>query len=259
MDKKKRDCPHADDDGEADGGTPPEKCKKFRPEESEKHETITENESNKRKEGTKLRKMDPTGCNDPAVQPVDIETALHRLFQQDGAKEILSDDTTVMFRAGHAGDAPAIESCYREATKATHLSANEKTETESSDDDKKRERKNSEQEPSSSLELWLSEAMGDEDTPPSVYSILADVSSSSISDVKPTKRLGAVALFSLAWKDNQRMLRMEWCHVDKSLPEAQVLERRMWLRLSALSLMTGACLSVSDDVQIDIVESTKDE
>jgi hypothetical protein len=189
--RKKRECPHAGQ--ESSGDTPvPEKCKKFR---------RVKNSRN------------------AEVECMDIETAMHRILHPE--REPLSNDMYVTFRAGHAGDAPAIETLYHgggnaDTTKEQHM-----------------------EESASSLELWLSEGMGDEDAPPTVFSILAEISSENQSR---SSHLAAVALFTVAWEANQRMLRVEWCHVDKS-----VLARRMWLRLSALALMTGACLCITED------------
>jgi hypothetical protein len=185
--RKKREFPHACQE------TAPaaEKCKKFR----------------------RVKNPRNSEC-------MDIETAMHRILSPE--RELLSNETYVTFRAGHAGDAPAIEALYRGGANADNTQEQPKKES------------------ASSLELWLSEGMGDEDTPPSVFSILAEISS----EEQPTtsSHLAAVALFTVAWEANQRMLRVEWCHVD--LP---VLARRMWLRLSALALMTGACLCITQD------------
>ena len=254
--RKKRDCPHSDQSEDHGGTSPADNCsKKLRPEQQgELRQVPAKSEDKQDVFTTKLKNSGECECG-ATVRHMDIETSLHRLFQQDVTEERLSEHTSVLFRVGHAGDAPAIESCYREAQIANRVEV--KVQAEPGDKSKSSERKNSEQEASSSsLEHWLSEAIGDEDTPPSVFSILADTASSSKEEDMPRKRLGAVALFTLAWKDSQRMLRLEWFHVDKSLPETRVLKRRMWLRLSALALMTGACLNVTDDLRIDIVEAT---
>jgi len=241
--RKKRECPHGAEHGrEDDTGSSPDNCKKLRAQEDVEKKCADDCKIESKKHG--VRKPVKRSGGDF----IDIESALHRLFDQEGTKERLSNQTAVTFRAGHAGDAPAIASCFKHAKEASRKKS----------DDKTRRKKCDQQESSSpSLELSLSEAMGDEDTPPSIFSILADISPSSKEEdgvSRPTKRLGAVALFNLTWKENQRMLRMEWLHVNKSLPEAQVLERRIWLRLSSLALMTGACLCVPANVQIDNVE-----
>jgi hypothetical protein len=154
------------------------------------------------------------------------------------------------------------------------------------------------------LELWLADGMGDEDTPPSVFCLLAYLSSDDTDTTSPAsqttnpgpaaaaapqtikvstlppaigtsshhspQQLGAVAFLTVAWTadddkvgggvsgevgwygvgggaDGGRMLRVEWFHVNHLLrlesPEvASVLERRMWLRLSILSRLTGCQL-----------------
>ena len=240
--RKKRDYPHAED--EHTGTCAAEKSKKFRPEEDdEEEETVADNGDNKQeRDPSSETGLEVGSTTEPII--FDIETGLDRILQREhNAQEFLSDQTHVTFRAGHSGDASAIESWYRKDQDAEQDAA--ATEQEKLSKEKRAAR---EDEPSSSLELWLSEGMGDEDThPPSVFSILAEVS--SVKGGQPS-RLGAAALFTLAWGANQRVLRIEWCHVDRSLPEAQVLARRMWLRLSALALMTGCCLWASEDSPI---------
>jgi hypothetical protein len=155
------------------------------------------------------------------------------------------------------------------------------------------------------LELWLADGLGDEDTPPSVFCLLAYVSSDDTDTTSPASQttgpgpeaattpqtlevstlpaasgtsshhsppqLGAVAVLTVAWAAHDdkvgggvsgevgcsggggggayggRMLRVEWFQVNHLLrlesPEvASVLQRRMWLRLSILSRLTGCQL-----------------
>mgnify|MGYP006210227951 FL=1 len=57
-------------------------------------------------------------------------------------------------------------------------------------------------------------------------------------------QLGGIALVTLAWENSQRLLRVEWFHVDPTMADGEVLGRRLWLRLSALALMTACQLMV---------------
>lgn len=198
--RKKREFPHA---GRETASPAPEKCKKLR-----------------------------RAKNPRSSECMDIETAMHRILSPE--RELLSNETYVTFRAGHAGDAHAIEALYRRGANVDNT------------------KEQPEEESASSLELWLSEGMGDEDTPPSVFSMLAEISSEK--QPPTSSHLAAVALFTLAWDVNRRMLQVEWCHVD--LP---VLARRMWLRLSALALMTGACLCITQDCSDFGIASDKSE
>lgn len=109
-----------------------------------------------------------------------------------------------------------------------------------------------EQEAASSLELWLAEGLGNEDMPPSLFALLAHVNYDKQQDDKvedegdeagnttaKASRLAAVALLTVAWENSSRVLRVEWLQVDYELDNATLVERRMWLRLAALSLMTA--------------------
>lgn len=242
----KRDCPHDDDNSRREqeqGGSPGEHCKKLR--ESNHEDNINKGNQSSPQDPRPQRNIDShrVSQNDSITQPVDIETALARVFQNKGSDERLSDKTSVTFRVGHAGDASAIAACYaREGNKAVV------EQPEANGRAKAPRNGESSSSPSSSLELWLSEAMGDEDKPPSVFFVLADVSYAS-SDAgegkaKPTASevLGAVALLTMGWINQERVLQLDWLHLHRSLPgqEAKVLTRRLWLRLSVLALMIGA-------------------
>eukprot|EP00980_Cylindrotheca_fusiformis_P007075 scaffold1482_cov120-Cylindrotheca_fusiformis.AAC.17 len=193
----------------------------------------------------------------------DMESALLYLVQVEGDfKEYLSHDqsTWVTFRAGHAGDASAIASWYRRDKQL----AEEKDEEENPELDKQPVRaRNAEEAPSSMLEVWLADGMGDEGNPPSCFSLIADVhkvSEPTESDTKespkpspvakPTKTMGAAALLTIAFVNNERVLRVEWMrmHTDLAPEVATILQQRMWLRLSTLSVMT-ACQLVEVDLQ----------
>jgi hypothetical protein len=100
-----------------------------------------------------------------------------------------------------------------------------------------------------SLEIRLAEGLGDEDTPPCIFALLAEVESFKEPDVR---HLGAASLLSIAWQDGVKVLQVEWLYVSAFPTEggdvdgshfptsiSDLLERRMWLRLSALVMMTG--------------------
>jgi hypothetical protein len=202
-----------------------------------------------------------SSSNNEGKKVWDLENALLYLVQVDvdaSCKEFLSKNgessTWVTFRVGHAGDASTIANLYRQSKRRnlqdenpeleirpTHIEGGEEESPTSS---------------SSMLEVWLADGMGDEDTPPSMYSLMAHVhtasnpSSSSESPKVVTTSLGAISLLTLAWADEERILRVEWMHVDPSLPPevSSTLEQRLWLRLSSLALMT-ACQVLTVDEQ----------
>jgi hypothetical protein len=201
-----------------------------------------------------------SSSNNECKKVWDLESALLYLVQVDAScKEFLSktdgsSTSWVTFRVGHAGDASTIANLYRQSKRRnlqdenpeleirpTHIEGGEEESPTSS---------------SSMLEIWLADGMGDEDTPPSMYSLMAHVhttsnpTSSSESPKVVTTSLGAISLLTLAWADEERILRVEWMHVDPSLPQevSSTLEQRLWLRLSSLALMT-ACQVLTVDKQ----------
>ena len=107
-----------------------------------------------------------------------------------------------------------------------------------------------EQEAASSLELWLADGLGDEDIPPSLFALLAHVNYDKDEDEAGSNtkasELAAVALLTVSWEHGCRVLRVEWLQVDSDLDNARLVERRMWLRLSALSLMTACEMHIVD-------------
>jgi hypothetical protein len=156
----------------------------------------------------------------------DLESALHHVVSMgDGCKEFLSDDAWVIFRVGHVGDASALEKCYRKSRKDGD---NELSVTPEQ------------------MEVRLADGLGDEDNPPSIFALIAEVKSKS-EDV--SRDLAAAALFG--GDDNSEVVRVEWIHVNGSLPPAiaSILERRLWLRLSALSLLLSYDIIVEQDTR----------
>ncbi len=188
----------------------------------------------------------------------DIESALLYLVQIDGdEKEYLSkhDDERpqwVNFRVGHAGDASTIATWYRQAITPQDNSEVEivkpvDTVTEISEDDTT----------SSMLEVWLADGLGDEDTPPAVHALIARVHRQG--DENTISTLGAVALFTLDWENEERVLQVQWMHIDPSLVcnIANTLQQRMWLRISALAQMT-ACSVITVDGNSILPSEAKD-
>jgi hypothetical protein len=173
----------------------------------------------------------------------DLEGAFHyviRMGDCDGSdKEFLTEDQSkwVTFRAGHTGDVSSLASFYRESIVdpncTTDKGADHEKKVSSVPDD-------------TPLEVWLADGLGGEDAPPSFFALLADVYSVNTPKVS---RLGAAAILTLAWEDSSRVLRVEWLHVlDNEMEFANLLERRLWLRLSTLSLLSSCeLLVVSQD------------
>lgn len=168
-----------------------------------------------------------TNDDNDATEGWDLETALHQIVvtnddASSNEKEMISSDRWITFRVGHAGDASAIASLYRKATTTN----TEKPKTEDAD----------------ALELRLASGMGDEDTPPALFALLVDVwrdDDETTTSVETTNcQLGGVALLTLGWAFQKRILRLEWFHVENSLQQFDLVKRRLWFRLSALALVT---------------------
>ena len=214
--------------GDSSGGE--EKPKKIRPEaklasswESLDHSTHKANTA------TTVGK----GTTQDATSGWDLETALHRIFTcaDTTEKEFLSEDKWLTFRIGHAGDASTIASLYR---KTSPVSESELSKDDGKNDEKDEKIKSCDD--ADALELRIATGMGDEDMPPAVFAILAEVVTN---DDIPTVQLGAVALLTLDWDLGQRLLRIEWFYVDETLTEYDLVKRRLWFRLSALALVTA--------------------
>lgn len=169
------------------------------------------------------------------VLPRDLEGALHYVIRMgDHDKEFLTEDKSkwVTFRAGHTGDVSSLASFYRESIVDPKCTPDKGTD---------HEKKVSSVPDDTPLEVWLADGLGGEDAPPSFFALLADISSL---DTPKVSRLGAAAILTLAWEDSSRVLRVEWMHVDNEMEFANLLERRLWLRLSALSLLSSCELLV---------------
>ena len=190
----------------------------------------------------------PDRTNSVVTKIWDLESALLYLVQIDGEeKEYLSKNEEetpllwVTFRVGHAGDASTIATWYRQATRPldhaeVDIGKSAEPTTDPSDDDSR----------TSMLEVWLAEGLGDEDTPPAVHALIGYVNQEGTE--KTITTFGSVALLTLDWKDSERVLQIQWMHINPSLEYniAKTLEQKMWLRISTLAQMT-ACHAVTVD------------
>jgi hypothetical protein len=220
------------------------------------------------------RAMETSSNSSSTTKVWDLESALLYLVvvqvDANASKEYLTTNEDgqshwVTFRVGHAGDASTIAQWYRQS---------QHTESPELEISKQQEEAVPEESSSSSmLEVWLADGMGDEDTPPSVHCLLAQVHSTNAmdddngdnngddnDDKVVTTSLGGVVLLTLAWAEGERILRVEWMQVDPSLPQevATVLEQRIWLRLSSLAWMT-ACQVLTVDEQLTSDDGTAQE
>ena len=123
---------------------------------------------------TKESSEDENQASTAASKVWDLESALQYLVQvESNVREFISNSTYVTFRVGHAGDASTIASLYRQSQRVNY--------PEQSKEEGQEELLCS----TSMLELWLAEGMGDEDTPPSVYCLMAHCKRTSNSNHVP--------------------------------------------------------------------------
>jgi hypothetical protein len=205
---------------------------------------------------TTLKSSDINEASEGLPKIWDMESALLYLTQGDtDEKELLSNKRNapwVTFRVGHAGDASAIVNWYRQST----LMDNPEPELEviappetNSDNDSHDETSRS-----SMLEVWLANGLGDEDNPPAVHALVAQVHEEQDVD-KVSTLMAGVVLFTHSWEHGERVLRIPWIHFDSRVPfnARRMLEQRTWLRISILSQMT-ACQSIA--VHEDLMGTT---
>ena len=176
----------------------------------------------------------------PFQQTLDLESALYKMIllspkEQDKKEYLIEpciqeerDDSTskpppalwVSFRLAHTGDAATLAALYC------------KRSSQSSSEQQESYNQNEEQ-----ISLWLADGLGDEDTPPSVYGLLAEVYQDD--EKVAYHQLGAAVLLTAAWQDDQRVIRIEWYTVK---PEYLNLEGHVLLRLASLALWTDSAL-----------------
>lgn len=159
----------------------------------------------------------------------DLESALLRVARMGSSdnpamRERVSsseegdNESWIKYRVAHSGDASTLAGCYRKL-------------------------RDSEESPkeNSSLEMWLAEGLGDEDRPPFVFALLAEV----LGEGAPA-RVGSAALLTQTWCDGKRFVRIEWTY---SMNDP--VERSMWLRLASLGLLLSCDLLVSEKARSD--------
>jgi hypothetical protein len=164
--------------------------------------------------------------------PIDLESSLN--YVVNGEVESISPQKFISYRVGHAGDSSTICSLYRKTRCNEREAVDEKCNDKNQNSNKPCSVDHDE------LVVRLASALGDEDTPPSVFALMAEICSKHDIETSTSipKEVAAVALVSFDLENLGRILRVEWLYVDKSLPEEDLVKRRLWLRLSALALST---------------------
>ena len=197
-----------------------------------------------------LPDVPPTETDDETYQipkattgrTLDLEVSLQRIIhlgEKEESKEYLSKTKWVHFRIGHASDASAIANFHRGSK--TNRS------NEYSAIDSKVNISSLSQKEDTSLEVRLADGLGDEDSPPSIFALLADV----VCDDDDDRKLVAATVFSSGWEASAKILIVKMFYVSDEVQDsdiAELLERRMWLRLSAIALMTSNELIVERGV-----------
>ena len=159
----------------------------------------------------------------------DVESALHHIVGLGSSqKEHMSKTCWVSFRVAHSGDAVLLEKCFRrELDRACSPTSQGETNSRNSPSAVLSNAERCEQ-----RAVRLAIALGDEDRPPSVYALVAEVCTS---DRTAPASLGAEMLFVV--DEYSSIIRPKNVYVDETSQFAALLERRLWLRLSALSVL----------------------
>jgi len=252
---EKHDTANNNHDDDKDSSSAVEKSKKLRA-----SEEVSEEKTKDHREERAIENSSSSAAGikpQPVGAPLDLEVALQRVvrmnnssttsngndpekYQEEASKEFLSPDCWVNFRMGHAGDASFLASFYQKSKRKDGESTKKTSEEDTT------------------LEVRLAEGLGDEDTPPAIFALIAEVAFEDEPD-----RLGAAALLSITWEES-RVLQVEWQHVEKQDTKlaavANLLERRLWLRLSTLALMCSCTMLVAPNCNTEAakqVESPK--
>jgi hypothetical protein len=166
----------------------------------------------------------------------------------------------VTFRVCHTGDAATLAALYCQASNNNNNNNNNSKPARLEDSPPLRPRTRSDSTAAAPTEeqisMWLAEGLGDEDRPPSVFGLLAEVHHEPPMDQEDdstkegadqgspgsntSSTLGAAVLLTTAWQDNRRVLRVEWYHL--AAPFASQLAGHVWLRLATLAVWTDAAL-----------------
>lgn len=196
----------------------------------------------------------------------DLESALLYLTRitesSNNEKEFLSKEdrsTWVDFRVGHAGDASTIANWYQQSSLMESSELEVKINTVQEADEEADDSADAEPSTTSSmLEVWLADGLGDEDHPPAVHALLAQVHKKSEEEGGMT--IGSVALLNLTWERGERVLRVPWIQFDSTLSAdlLKALEQRTWLRISLLAKMTS-CQSITVEKRLTSVASDTDD
>lgn len=151
---------------------------------------------------------------------LDLETAIQQLVKNDSETiccESSPDQQAVLrFRYGNGGDACALSKLYQNS-------------------------KNSEKETDAfiSLDIGLSEALGNEELPPSAFALIAEFQHDEAADSTPSlPNIAAAAILVQGWDNGSQLLRVEWLYVLRNHELSELIERRVFLRLCTLAHMT---------------------
>jgi hypothetical protein len=256
-------------------------------------------------------------CTTNYGSAVDVENALHQVIQvSEGIHEYISNNGTfISFRVGHAGDASALAELIRKSLLLVRNDCSDSSVIESSNSNNKRDNhigsQNEEnQQPAdpitttttgtaastttisssttlattavnsnedTTLEVRLADGLGDEDTPPSVFALIVDITTrndnnnennssqnkaksnnkcnnnKNSNDHKSTSppprsisNMAGAALISISIVEQTKILLVEWLDViidtialdnDTMNVLKGIIERRLWLRLCTLCIL----------------------
>ena len=132
---------------------------------------------------------------------LDLEVSLQRIVQlgeKDESKEYLSKTKWVQFRVGHARDASIIANFYRKSNANKFDTGNNVNLSSAL------------QKEDTSLEVRLLEGLGDEDSPPVIYALLADVEC----DDDDNLNLVGATVVSSGWESSRKVMMVKMFYVS---------------------------------------------
>jgi hypothetical protein len=182
--------------------------------------------------GKDISKNEPVEANSSNVDAIGLESS---------GIESLTSTACLKWRLGHGGDASTIAALCRQASESYRSMQHDMHSTNDITNSLALS-------PTDELEARLADGLGDEYTPPSVFALLGELCERKCTDdAKLSSELhtvdgnvGAVALMTQVWENGLRMLQIEWLYIRRDHGLSDLLERRLWLRLSTLALMTSS-------------------
>lgn len=196
------------------------------------------------KVATVAEQRDDDHANETMEGGATAETAQVATQEEDSSSIVASPPAVwVTFRLAHPGDASKLASLYKNSEPAQ----NNKNKLAAASVPSSPSPSSSSGTSEEQMSLLLAEGLGDEDKPPSVYGLLAEVHEEKKDNEKRTTvtstRVGATMLLTAGWRDQERIIRIEWYTIlDDDSNKFPNLSGHVLLRLASLAVLTDSAL-----------------